>query len=301
MKTFQKLMILLPVWLWSNMNEAYSQNSSEPIRFGIIADIQYADCNTQGNRYYRNSLEKLKECITELNQQKVQFTVTLGDLIDRNPADLKPVTDCLKKLNTRVYHTTGNHDYKGTTDNKKLFRQLNMPSEYYSFQQGDWLFIMLNTNEIASYSNLKDNKKKKELVAMQNRIKTSKRNNGQNWNGGISSQQLEWLHKLLQKAQKKGEKVLIFSHHPLYPATAFTALNDQEILDTLSGFTCVKGVISGHHHAGAFAYYNGLPCITTEGMIESKDENAYCIVEIRGNELILTGYGRSKSYKISLK
>lgn len=301
MKSLQKLVILLLVWVLSNIYSACGQNPTTSIRFGIIADVQYGDCDTHGNRYYRNSLRKLEDCITELNHQNVHFVVTLGDLVDRNPADLRPVTHCLKKSKAKVYNTTGNHDYKGITNNKKLFRQLNMPSEYYSFKKENWWFVFLNTNEIASYSNIGGSAKEKELVMMQNRIKARKRSNNQNWNGGISIQQLEWLGKLLQSAQKKGENVLIFSHHPLYPATAFSALNDQEILDMLSAYSCVKCVISGHHHEGAFAYYREIPCITTEGMIETQDENAYGIVEITGNELKLTGYGRTKSYRFLFK
>ena len=176
-----------------------------------------------------------------------------------------------------------------------------MPAEYYSFKKGDWLFIMLNTNEIASYSNIKGTWKEAELPVMLDRIKSSKRNNDQDWNGGISSKQLQWLKDQLQEAQKNGMKVLVLSHNPIYPATEFTALNDQEILDTIADFSCVKCVISGHHHTGAFAYYKNIPCITTEGMIETESKNAFGVVDIYENGLVLTGYGRTKSYTIPLK
>lgn len=279
----------------------FGQNTSSVIRFGLVADVQYGDCDPHGERYYRNSLKKLADCVDELNKQKVQFTINLGDIVDRSPADMDAIMKLLKNLDAPVYNTTGNHDYKGVTNNEDLFGKLEMPSEYYSFKKGNWLFIMLNTNEIASYSNVKGSWKEAELLIMQERIKSTKRNNNQSWNGGISSKQLKWLEGLLQTAQENGENVLIFSHNPIYPATVFTALNDQEILDTIVHFSCVKCVISGHHHAGAFAYYKNIPCITTEGMIETEYENAYGIVDIHEKEIVLTGYGRTKSYTISLK
>lgn len=279
----------------------FGQSTSSLIHFGLIADVQYGDCDTHGNRYYRNSLKKLTACVEELNKQKVQFTINLGDIVDRKPADMDPVVKLLKKLDAPVYNTTGNHDYKGFTNNEDLFRKLEMPAEYYSFKKKNWLFIMLNTNEVASYANIKGSWKEPELSAMLDRIQSAKRNNDQNWNGGISSRQLKWLKNLLQAAQERGENVLIFSHNPVYPATEFTALNDQEILNTIVAFSCVKCVISGHHHAGAFAYYKNIPCITIEGMIETEDENAFDIVEIKEREIVLTGYGRSRSYTIPLK
>ena len=45
--------------------------------FGLIADPQYADAETAGNRYYRNSLKKLENCISELNMHDLSFTLTL--------------------------------------------------------------------------------------------------------------------------------------------------------------------------------------------------------------------------------
>ena len=163
MKNLRYLIVLFVLLTSFSATRMFSQDTSPLIRFGLIADIQYGDCDTHGDRYYRNSLEKLTSCIDSLNEEKVQFTINLGDIVDRSPADIDPVVDLLKKLDAPVYHTTGNHDYKGFTNNGDLFNKLDMPAEYYSFKKGDWLFIMLNTNEIASYSNIKGTWKEAEL------------------------------------------------------------------------------------------------------------------------------------------
>ena len=282
------------------INAAFSQN--DPIiRFGLIADVQYCDCETNGSRFYRNSLGKLESAVVDLNKQQVQFTINLGDLVDRNPEDMDAVLERQQVLDGEVYNTLGNHDYEGISDNKKLFRKLGMPNDYYSFKKESWRFIMLNTNEIAAYSNMRGKKKEKELADMLENIHKRNRNNGKDWNGGVSNKQLKWLKKLLRKSQSNNENVLVFSHHPFYPAEGFTALNDQEVLDTVSEFSCVKGLISGHHHVGAFDFYEDIPCITVEGMVETKRENAYAIVDIYEDKLLISGEGRAKSYELNLR
>ena len=288
------------VLLFFIISAGFSQNAPV-LRFGLIADVQYCDCDTKGTRFYRNSLAKLDSAVADLNNQHVQFTINLGDLVDRNPEDLDAVVSRQKLLNRPVYNTLGNHDYDGVDNNKKLYNKLELRNDYYSFKKKGWRFIVLNTNEVASYSNIGGTSKEQELSIMLDNIRKRNGNNGKDWNGGISSRQMEWLKKRLQNADKKNERVLIFSHHPLYPAEGYTALNDVEILETISPFSNVKGLISGHHHAGAYGVYKGIPCITIEGMVETEKENAYAVVDIYEDKLLITGRGRAKSYELDLK
>lgn len=290
--------LLISILSFLSLTAAFSQ----PLfRIGVIADIQYGDIDPAGTRYYRNSLGKLEECIADLNREKVSFSVNLGDLVDRNPEDLDAVLSRLKSLDQKVYNTTGNHDYVGRTDNKALYKELGMPGEYYSFRYDNWLFIMLNTNEIALYANVKGTGKEKELTEMMAAISKRGRNNGARWNGGISAKQMQWLAKLLKKADRKKVNVMVLCHHPLFPAEEFTALNDQEILETLASYSCVKGVISGHHHPGASGIYKGIPCITTEGMIETENTNAYGVLDVYKDKFVLRGRGRTVTHEISIR
>jgi manganese-dependent ADP-ribose/CDP-alcohol diphosphatase len=281
------------------MGRVYAQDAPL-LRFGLIADVQYCDCETKGTRFYRNSLVKLEAAVADLNQHQVQFTLNLGDLVDRNQGDLDAVLSRQQLINTKVYNVLGNHDYEEVEKNKKLYKKLGLSRDYYSFDENGWRFIVLNTNEIATYANI-SGKEEKELASIYGNIHNRNRNNGQDWNGGISGRQMKWLGKLLQKAQKKSEKVLIFSHHPLYPAEIHAALNDQEILEAISPYAdIVKALISGHNHAGAFAVYKEIPCITLEGMVETENETAYAVVDIYEDKMILTGKGRARSYEIDL-
>ncbi|MDL2282702.1 metallophosphoesterase [Parabacteroides sp. OttesenSCG-928-G06] len=286
------------------MNTLFScSNDAKPVmRFGLIADIQYCDCETYGSRFYANSLQKLEECIDDLNNENVSFTVNLGDMVDRDTeGNIEAVLSRLNKANKNVYNTTGNHDYGGITDNDALYKKLGMPSAYYSFTQKGWRFILLNTNEVASYANIDGTFKEAELQQMRQRIKETGSRNGATYNGGISSVQMKWLNDELALAAKKKENVIILSHHPLYAAKGLTALNDLEIVELITSYPEVKLVISGHHHPGDFGTYKDIPFITTEGMIETADTNAYGIVEIYKDTIKVIGKGRTKSYDLPIK
>lgn len=298
------LQILLVCCTSSKSNRMESAGIVEEdtiIKFGIITDIQYCDCDTRGSRYYRNSLQKLVDCVDSLNKAKVQFTINLGDLVDRDtPKNLDSILLRLNKLDAPIYNLTGNHDYGDVQDNNQLYRKLNMPGEYYSFRKGSWRFIMLNTNEIASYANVEGTGKEKELEDLLQKVKEEARPNGAEYNGGISEKQMEWLKQELEKSQKESVNTLLFTHHPLYGVKGLTALNDKEIIGLLSKNPTVKGVISGHHHAGAFDVYEGIPFVTTEGMIETETDNAFGVATIYPDKIEIEGFGRTKSYTIPL-
>ena len=84
--------------------------------FGIIADVQYCDCEPEGTRYYRLSTGKLREAMNTFRSDSVKFVVNLGDLIDRDYKSYKPVLDIMDSSGLKVYHLTGNHDY--SVDNR---------------------------------------------------------------------------------------------------------------------------------------------------------------------------------------
>jgi manganese-dependent ADP-ribose/CDP-alcohol diphosphatase len=278
-----------------NAAPGFSQSARPLVRFGLIADIQYGDLNTRGTRFYRGSIAKLDSSVKDLNRQQVQFTINLGDIVDKAPRDLDTVLQSLKRLDKPVHHAVGNHDYSGVTDNEALYKKLGMPDEYYSFKKKKWRFVFLNTNEVSSYANVSGTWKEKELTDMFAVIKANKGKNATDYNGGISSKQVQWLEQVLKKAEKKGEKVLIFSHHPFSCAEGLTVLNDKAVLAMIAQYKSVKALIAGHHHAGGFCYEAGLPCIIAEGMVETGDKNAYGVVELYTDKLVLTGYGRMTS------
>lgn len=173
-------------------------------------------------------------------------------------------------MDTKLYNIPRNHDYSVTTVSETLYAQLGMHSAYYSFKQDEWRFIMINTNEISTYANKEDTTLEIELKIMYDNILKSVHGNVDSYNGGISQKQINWLKNELESAESENEKVIVFYHHPLFAAPGYTALNNIELLEVLSAFTCTKAVISGHNHKGGYGAYKGIHCVTIVGMIESE-------------------------------
>ena len=95
-------------------------------RFGIIADVQYADCDDSYNfqethiRRYRQSREILREAVGVWDNLNPELTcaISLGDLLDGKTAMTKTQKICLDELigiirngRTKFHYCFGNHDY----------------------------------------------------------------------------------------------------------------------------------------------------------------------------------------------
>ncbi|MBD8389789.1 metallophosphoesterase [Dysgonomonas sp. BGC7] len=298
-----KNIIIILLFTFTLLNSSTAQTASEKpiLKFGLIADPQYGDCETKGSRFYRNSLDKLRDAVEDINQTGVSFTINLGDFTDRSPADLDAVLSELDKLNSNIYNTTGNHDYASVDNNQLLYDRLSMPSDYYSIDlpRLKYRFIFLNSNELSTYSNVTDTAKLTELTVIKNKLKTEGRKNNQNWNGAFSNEQLMWLEEQLKTAGSSNTKVIICLHHTIFPENNHNLLNNLETLEIMSKYKCIKVVLSGHNHFGNFGYYSGIPFITIEGMIETEKENAYAIVEVYNDTIKIKGRGRVPSREIN--
>jgi len=273
---------------------AQAQRLSPDLRIGLIADPQYADKDDRGVRLYRRSLPKLDTAVHALNQEGVDFTVVVGDLVDMGTKDLRPVMDRLADLKNPVHVLLGNHDYVDAADTDSLHKAFGMPAPYYAVERGKWVLILLNTNEISPYAALPGTEHYGEWEKIRDKLKAEKRKNVQPWNGGIGTRQLQWMENEVRKAAEKSKDIIIFSHHPLFPENGLEALNNREILSVLEKWPNVRAVISGHHHEGNFGTHKGIPIVTLEGMVET-DQNAYGVLELYRNEIRLKGHGRMTS------
>ena len=92
MKTF----ITLFVYLAFLCGNALAQDAPLILKFGLFADAQYADCPSENTRFYRETLRKMDTCVSYFNRQNVEFTINLGDIVDRKNSDLKQ--SCLVSL-----------------------------------------------------------------------------------------------------------------------------------------------------------------------------------------------------------
>jgi len=286
----------------------YAADDSNPqateFTFGVVADVQYGDCPSVGSRYYRASLKKLAECVREFNAKKVEFAIQLGDFIEQDFAAFDAVLPIWNRLDMPKYHVLGNHDLSGVQDQQKnaVVAKLGMKSRYYSFKVNGWRFVVLDGNDVSVLGVFprEGNPRYEEGLAMQKRVAKMNKPNTPDWNGGIGSEHIAWLKAELQKASGAGEKVILFSHFPVFPPNVHNLWNEDEVLRVIESNQCVVAYVNGHNHAGNYAERNGVHYLTLKGMCET-DETAYAIVEVHGDHLNLVGYGREPGRILKLQ
>ena len=265
--------------------------------FGAIADCQYCAGPNRGSRHYASSAGKLKECVAELNKHDLEFVIHLGDFIDRDYSSFDKVLPIYQSLQMPAYHALGNHDFDVSDEFKgKVVERMGMKSKYYEFSVKDWRFIVLDGNDVSFHAYPKNSPKYKdaERYYRENKIRSPK------WNGAVGSEQVAWLSKILQKAEKQKEQVAVFCHFPVYPADPHNLWNAGEIISLFEEFSCVKAYINGHNHKGKYGQKNGIHYLTLKGMVET-ETNAYSIIRAAENSLDLKGYGREKDLTLNFK
>ncbi len=260
--------------------------------FGVVADIQYADAEKAGKRDYRGSLQKLDTCIHIFNKHELSFTITLGDMIDRDYNSFDKPLAILKKLQFPVYNVPGNHDFSMEDRFKrKVKKQLNNKKGYFDFEAGTYRFILLDGTDVSTFAHKKGSAQYKNAMAHLEEMKKKKSNNAYDWNGGIGDMQLKWLDKKLNNSDHKNQKVIIFCHWPLLPENGTQLWNNREVLELLNSHKSVVAWIAGHHHEGGYEKAGEIHYLTLKGLVEAQSETSCGIIEVYPERLLLKGYG----------
>ncbi len=250
----------------------------QPVTFGVIADIQYADKDSSTRRFYRTSMQRLRQCVTDFNAKRPAFTIQLGDIIDghkENPKqthqDLDAVVGVISQLSMPLYHVIGNHDM--TADREYLETKLGMRQFYYDFRipaAKGWRFIVLDGND-GGY-------------------------------GIMSDSQIAWFRETVNNAETSGERVICFCHYALIPDSAMHhyMAKPEPILDILDNSHCVQAWLAGHDHGGGYTLRNKIHHLTFKGMVEAPRENSYALIELYDDKIRIIGKGKEISRELSL-
>lgn len=330
-----KICLLTLAWILS-VNEATSRhetsNTCPLFAFGIIADVQYADCDDGANfdqsvkRYYRKSLDILKEAVDFWNQEpNLVFIAQLGDLLDgvnrRLGISEASLDDCLQEFDRctckRVYHLIGNHDLYNF-DRDTLHRRLGTSPggrSYYSFSpHRGWRFVVLDPYDISTIEPIHPSgvDVARELLRSNNPndIDTP----GVDWmaglsgtdrrfvpfNGALGDEQLRWLETELAAADAAADRVVVLTHIPLHPGAgkpSCLAWNHDAVLEQLAAARGVVAVLAGHDHEGGFAAAGGggggVHHLTLASPLEcAPGEVAYGAVDVYADRLVVRGRGK---------
>lgn len=268
-------------------------------RFGIVTDCHYADADARNGRYYRESLEKLAECVELMNAEKVDFLVELGDFKDEDakPAEdktlsyLRAIEQVFQKFTGPTYHVLGNHDMDSISKKQFLSNVENTGIDptrtYYSFDSEGSHFVVLDANfrsDGADYDH-----------------------GNFDWtDANIPPGQLEWLADDLTGARGP---VIVFVHQVFDAKDAHQIKNADEARAILKSSGKVAAVFQGHKHKGGYSEMEGIHYYTLKAVVEGSgpESSSYAIVDIRPDgDITITGYRKAEakhltppSYRIS--
>ena len=241
------------------------------IKIAILTDLH--------TEIVHDAERRIDAFIDKANKEEVDFAIQLGDFI-QPPIDgsydcpedkVSPVMrNMLKKkglyfdrqqsllnsfggLNCPLYHVLGNHDLD-LYSKEEVMRFWGMPSRYYSFDMGEYHFVVIDANYI------KDGEDKVDFC----------RGNYVKWmfQGNepfpyVPEDELKWLEEDLKKTDKQ---TVVFSHEGLNDAF-LNAINQREIFDILKNAPCgVRLCINGHKHQDLLEEQEGIPIYTVNSI-----------------------------------
>lgn len=254
------------------------------ISFGIVTDVHYADKDMRINRYYRESIAKLRQCVETFSHSRLAFVVMLGDFIDKAPEkaveleNLKTIRQIFSQYAGDKHFVLGNHDLTRLSKAEYLANcGAVSPHSYYSFNAGGYHFVILDANY---------------------------RQDGTPYEAGnfkwvdacIPMAQQEWLAQDLKNAN--GMKTIVFVHQNLHDeASPYGVKNAKPVRKILEKSGNVLAVMQGHDHKGAYKKRNGIHYFTLKALVDGSTlkNNAYAIVAIeKNNSVSIRGFGREK-------
>lgn len=272
------------------------------LRLGLVADAQYADADDAGTRSYRSSVAKLTEAVAHFNQLDLAFCVSLGDLIDHDWRSFEAILAPLTASRHVFHHVLGNHDFEvAAADKTRVPERLGRARRYDAISHGAWCVILLDTNDISLYAHPESAALHAAADAALKAARAAGAPQAQTWNGAVSDRQLRWFDRTCQAAATAGRRVIVLAHHPVHPEGAHNVWNAPRLLDVVDRHRNVVAWVNGHNHAGAFGLRDGVPYLTLPGMVETRDTNAFTVLEVSANCLALAGHGRAPSREFALR
>jgi len=296
MNVFLKFVVLCLTLI--GVSCAQTNNEQKPdLSIGIIADCQYHQREHRRERHYNLSADKLAQAVHALNEQPIDWSIHLGDFIDKEYQSYQTLLPIWQTLKSPGHHVLGNHDFSIEEDLKLTVPDiLNMPARYHDFSQGNWRFVIIDGNDLSLYAYPKSSGQhlvsEQAFKAFQKTLPAEKELH--TYNGALGSKQMTWLKAVLDDAQSLGQQVVLFSHFPIYPVNAHNLWNDAAVVKLLEQYTSVFAWFNGYNHAGNYGFKNGIHYVTFKAMVNTT-QNAFATANFYPDKIEILGHGRQKS------
>lgn len=216
------------------------------ILFGICADVHQDHGNEESWR--------MRKFVEEANERGADFIIQLGDFVLPDEAGRKMLNEW-EKFNGPRYHVLGNHDTEhGGKEAVMAFQ--GQKEKYYSFDCGDYHFIVLDTNYYkrdGEYFDYGGDNYHKDF-----------------FNCYIPSFELEWLRADIDATDKR---CFIFTHATLEVGN-WRIYNIHSLTGILwranekAGYNKVTMCFSGHDHSDEYLFKGGIHYYVVNSMTQ---------------------------------
>lgn len=213
------------------------QKETKPVTFAVVSDLHQDIAH--------DAEERLSTFLRAANDNQVDFIIELGDFCMPKEEN-KPFLKRWQDYAGEKYMLLGNHDMDNCSK-EEVMQFIGMNNRYYSFDKGDFHFIVLDPN------NIYDGEK---YIPYEN---------GNYFGYGekvsyVDPEQVEWLKKDLQSTDKR---CIIFSHQS-FECSSQNREDIRKIFEDenlRAGYKKVAVAFSGHDHTNYMKEINGIAYI----------------------------------------
>lgn len=211
--------------------------TGKPLRIGWITDIHHG--------YINDATQRLEAFLGAVSKRKLDFILQGGDFCHPKP-ESKPFVRLWEQFEGDRYHVLGNHDMDWGTK-EQVMDLWGMKQKYYSFDKGDFHFVVMDCNYILKEGKYADFANSNYYI-------------DQNSRDLVNPEQIDWLKADLEHTDKQ---TIIVSHQ------AFDEIWDgwsvpnrhlvRKVIDDANNRADFQKVIAcfcGHHHLDDHSYIN---------------------------------------------
>ncbi len=282
MKIFWLILIVVSFYLIPVTGQ--NNGGKRELRIGIIADVH-------------GSEDRLQAFVDKAANEKLDFIIQLGDLSNGTTEETEGMLAVWNSYPGRKYHVLGNHEMDYATKDD-IVRLQEMPEAYYSFDCGDYHFVVLDCNYI---------KKDNEYINFGKAnyyIKSDFRDL-------INPEQVKWLKGDIEKTSKQ---VIIFSHQSFDDISIKGAnpvpnrMKVRNLIDSINrSYGPSRKVIAcfaGHDHLDHYNQIDGVHFFAVNSAYGFKkslelEDGIYAFVTLNNNDRTITIQGTTTCFKKS--
>lgn len=252
------------------------------VRLALVTDLHYADKQAAGSRHYRQTPEKLAEAARQFRQDRPDFVIELGDMIDAADSRskelryLEQINDQFTELPGEKHYVLGNHCVD-TLTKQEFLSTVGRRDSYYSFDVAHIHFVVLDAcfrSDGAPYG----------------------RKNFHWTDANIPPAEIEWLAADLAAAQRRA---IVFVHQRLDVSSGHGVKNAAEVRSVLEQAGNVLAVFQGHSHRNDYRRIGHIHYCTLVAMVEGEgpENNGYSTMRVLVDGTIrLRGFRNQAAY-----